>query len=388
VHEFRKILLTSQPNQTEKATDLALDLLSMKALYRLEDQQVLVQPFAGNRLQEIKRLYAAGVSNVSTRDRLEWKQVLTQKGSLHSGISSKIAPTNLSTHAQLLQRQQQQALDTILQPKTTEMTTKATTTLQQRVEARAASARVSSDKEASSNHPKTDHVLRLADRLWSHACLVRRQQTRLQALSPRRQNSNNNSPVVLTVQDLVTSDLAPSNLVPALRVLQLRVPSWIVLSNNTTITKHSTLWIHDVEDDYARIRQELSKGGTSVISTTRKQGKQKVTPAKPAVTLTNTHYHVTTPQRPLAAILPKLTPQDSTSATPGATIKRKSEDSAQICEPTKRSKTGSQQLRINPHLILTDADYLGGEEIVINNTMASPRGLKQLFRQLNARQRI
>jgi hypothetical protein len=43
-------------------------------------------------------------------------------------------------------------------------------------------------------------------------------------------------------------------------------------------------------------------------------------------------------------------------------------------------------LRINHHLILTDADYDGGE--VITPSYTSPRGLKGMFTQLNAGQRI
>jgi hypothetical protein len=50
-------------------------------------------------------------------------------------------------------------------------------------------------------------------------------------------------------------------------------------------------------------------------------------------------------------------------------------------------------LRINPHLILTDADYSGGERLFKRKnshsvSSSSPRGLKSLFTQLNAGQRI
>jgi hypothetical protein len=57
------------------------------------------------------------------------------------------------------------------------------------------------------------------------------------------------------------------------------------------------------------------------------------------------------------------------------------------CEiPARKKVKGDNSLRINHNLILTDADYDGGE--VIAPSYTSPRGLKGLFTQLNAGQRI
>ena len=80
---------------------------------------------------------------------------------------------------------------------------------------------------------------------------------------------------------------------------------------------------------------------------------------------------------------PASKPRDSAPASP--TKKRVLGD---ITPPSPSSPTSKKRrgLRTNPNFILCDADYDGGT--IIEPSFDSPRGLKRLFNQMNAGQRI
>ena len=80
-------------------------------------------------------------------------------------------------------------------------------------------------------------------------------------------------------------------------------------------------------------------------------------------------------------------PPRKDSSSPQENKKIRTEMGSIGTRSTPPSSPPKKRLRVNPHLILSDADHQGGD-IILPSQHDSPRGLKNLFRQLNSGNRI
>lgn len=272
---------------------------------------------------------------------------------------------------------------------------KACETVEDRVRAKheARRRREESQPQAAQSGASVDETwrLRVADLLWTRSRQVMHRHKRFASPRGSSQRQNNKpSPCSFVLSDAVTllteqtistgSKLKRRQLVQLLQELCRDVPEWIRRSasqpDNPTWQPNDTLWIQPL--DYQVVRARL--GGKPVVPV-------EAAPAIVKKRLRPTHTLVQAATRELSKEIA------------GAALPQE-EETALSSDPTsppraKKLRTESMRpvvhmrrpLRVNPHLVLTDADYQGGERM-IPSRRDSPRGLKNLFHQLNAGQRI
>jgi hypothetical protein len=261
--------------------------------------------------------------------------------------------------------------------------------LEERVRARAA-AREVREQDATDSTVSVDAsaLLRLADALWSHSAHIFRRQSQVQATSPARRGSTASKACVMTLKDIVTNfggSFAPSQqstthvariekatrkqIVEAVQELNRLAPEWITFSDKE-LTKSTTVWVNTI--DYQAIRTKLGAPATPAQLQTPVNGKRPSVTEKPVVT----HSHVKPNVVEVATKRQRI-------ELKGAGAKRPATPFAPVSSPPRKKSKG---LRVNPYLILTDADYDGG--MVIQPSDESPRGLKRMFTQMNAGKRI
>ena len=432
----------SKDQQLSRDEALLLDLLSCTSptLYKFEQEnnndkwRLHIVEFKGNRIQELRKLVAA-TTTVQQQQQLDEKrntirlqlqqykqqqqQQQQEKKQLQNNKKYPVAPHKIQFSMETL-------LPAPAVKKTAAATTKAatttaaaatttTTTLEERVAARA-QAKVSLQQEISHQSSSADIIarLRLADALWSHSRHILLRQSRFLKRSPM-------PPCVMTMKDIVNLVKGSrKQVVEAMKDLQQCVPEWIVFSP-TNVTKQTTVWIHPLVEQYQQIRT-TKLGGTAVqnnsTTTTTTTGntlkrkattavavqnpttgslKRKAAPSNTTATTTIDRQQAIPSDVSARALATK---KDTTTTTSGGTNdsstripvvtgkKRSSAVDDDDILPVRKKKRSHAVLRINHHLILTDADYDGGEVIALTSTMSSPRGLKGMFSQMNAGRRI
>lgn len=144
-----------------------------------------------------------------------------------------------------------------------------------------------------------------------------------------------------------------------------------------TLLKPTTLEFPPTTPPKHRRRLDDNSAVLSTPPSSRKEKENQSTPRRSQINLRPRDQLNTTQQHP-------STPP--TNKRKNAGLKRKASLPATSSSPSKK-KIKNPLLRINHHLIHTDADYDGGEVLPIDG-ISSPRGLKRLFTQMNAGQRI
>ena len=250
------------------------------------------------------------------------------------------------------------------------------------------------------------------------------------------------------IQFLRQSSSIPFNkrkIAEGIQELHRIVPEWIVLSNPASLSPDTTVWLNPAE--YKTIRYRLTgeeppsppkkkafldvnhhpnsssktttttlrAGGTATCkaATVAAAGSSSNGPLNKLVTkiqqqgvgLPMTKMTTRRRQTPAVSMSPSCPAKlsgtkrackelNATTTTTTTTTSSSSTPST-ASTPVTRSNTTStppvtkrrKGLRVNPNLILTDADYEGGE-VIRPTSFDSPRGLKSLFAQMQAGRRI
>jgi hypothetical protein len=293
-------------------------------------------------------------------------------------------------------------------------------------------------KAANPTNTQTDRtwLVRLADSLWFHSSHIMKRQDHFKSPQDKKKGSS----CVLTLKDIVevlsrpaatTSSRVPMHvnksekltkreIVTAVQELRDLVPDWIhfVDTNDSSgrLSKDTTVWLKPV--DYQGVRARLTgqpeKGTAGALSILKrppslsgarpKPGRGPLvqpprpfnnkrslfaTPAEGTSSRVVTEEHNLDPStlHPLAKKTRIEIPSNKVLAASVAVagVKRSAPDVPDT--PPVPAAKKSRRLRINPNLILTDADYTGGE-IIQASPFDSPRGLKILFSQMNSGKRI
>lgn len=326
--------------------------------------------FTGNRLVELQRLLSEPQMLITKYDQC-LKQVLGHRASINYPL-----PMITSTEEKPVQHEKLSMMPQL----------RPDMSLEERVRARAAAREERQLDASASTSSSVDQsaMLRLADALWSHSRHILLRQSQIQAMSPVRRGNTAPKACVMTVKDIVTtfaSSFAPSQestthvsrtekatrkqIIEAVQELHRLAPDWISCSD-TELTKSTTIWIKPV--NYQTIRAKLG-APTKVPDQlqTPVPCKRSLDVDKAVVT------HSAGPKRASSPILPAK--------------RQRLEVKAPLLSPVDSSPASRHTvLRINPNLILTDADYDGG--MVIQPSEESPRGLKRMFTHMNAGRRI
>ena len=240
-------------------------------------------------------------------------------------------------------------------------------------------------------------LLRLADALWSYSRHILLRQTQIQATSPTRNKISATKACVMTMKDIVNnfagsfapSQASTSNLikgekatkkqvVDAIRELHQLAPDWIFYSDHE-LTKSTTVWIKQIE--YQAIRTKLGAPKTSPTQLHSPVTVQQSLPTdKPLVTQSDQSLKSNMPPRRLLSL------DAGPAKRQRIDLKSSPQHSPSPKLPLPPPCIPCDSLRINPNLILTGADYVGG--IIIQPSDETPRGLKRLFTQMNAGRRI
>lgn len=303
-------------------------------------------------------------------------------------------------------------------------------TIEERVRARAnAKRKVQQEEENSrttvSNEGDRSWLVRLADALWTHASSILQRKARFQ--SPRESIATPTATPAhccLTLKDVIsflrkTMPLNKRKLAEGIQELHRIVPEWIFLSDPTSLSPDTTVWLNPAE--YKTIRHRLTGEEPplpppkkkalldvktrSKVLTTKSATKEALPVASPFMKNSGA-VQAADAKGPLNSLLSKIQP-GATPPPAATTMRRRRRPPAVSMSPSftgkpwsgvKRSPTETvaspvtkkrKGLRINPNLILTDADYQGGEVLGRRNSLEeSPRGLKRLFDQMKAGRRI
>jgi hypothetical protein len=316
----------------------------------------------------------------------------------------------------------------------------------EQLEAKATSASVSGGGTGPNTNTQTDRtwLVRLADSLWFHSSHIMKRQDHFTSAQDKKKGSS----CVLTLKDIVqvlsrpaatTSSRVPTHvnksekrtkreIVQAVVELRDLVPDWIHFSDDTEnnanakgrLSKDTTVWLKPV--DYQGVRARLTgrpeKAGTGTAGLPIFKRPPSLTGARPQP---GSNRSLAQP-RPLNK-RPFATPAEGTFLRGSIVTQEKTEESLDdrsalhplakktrvevprekvpaisVVAGVKRSAPDGPStpvvpnkkprgLRINPNLILTDADYTGGE-VIQPTPFDSPRGLKILFSQMNSGKRI
>jgi hypothetical protein len=363
-------------HRLDKGERLLVDLLcaTSPTLYKWKENEgtVEVVSFDGNRLSELQKQLKEPEILVSKYEQC-LMQVLNFRKSTHESV--EVPPAEVSS----VRNDQKSAVPLLC----TGMS------LEERVRARAA-AREVRQQNAMDSTVSVDAaaLLRLADAIWSHSAHIFRRQSQVHATSPARRGSTASKACVMTMKDIVTNfgaSFAPSQqstshvariekatrkqIVEAVQELHRLAPEWITFSDKE-LTKSTTVWVNTIE--YKDIRIKLGAPATRAQLRTPIHGNRPSVTERPVVT----HSHVKPNIEEVATKRRRIDLQ-------AAGAKRPAQPFAPVSSPPPRKAIG---LRVNPFLILTDADYDGG--MVIQPSDESPRGLKRMFTQMNAGKRI
>jgi hypothetical protein len=281
-------------------------------------------------------------------------------------------------------------------------------------------------------------LVRLADSLWFHSSHIMKRQDHFQSSKDKKKGSS----CVLTLKDVLevlsrpaatTSSRVPMHvnksekltkreIVKAVQELRVLVPDWIHFvdteNDKGSLSKDTTVWLKPV--DYQSVRARLTghpgKGAAAGANT----ASQPILKRPPSLSGARPQPGKSIVQpRPLNK-RPFATPVEGGASLRGSIVaEEKTEESldrstkkTRVEVPRRENKVlidsfvagmkrsapdvpstppvankKSRGLRINPNLILTDADYTGGE-IIQPTPFDSPRGLKILFSQMNSGKRI
>ena len=286
-------------------------------------------------------------------------------------------------------------------------------TVEDRVKAKA-EARVQREQQEENNRNTTtaDDAwrLRLADILWSHARQVWHRHD--QFARNNNNNNNNTSPCSFVLQDVVKllteqsaaagTKVKRQQVLEWLRTVCDRVPTWLrrtaAQPDRDGWQPSDTLWLYPV--DYQEVRARLLGKAVPVTNgSIRASGERKVESdldkvvdakdgAKVEIkqaTKPTINSSLNFKKRPLAALLSVVKGEKTKKGELVAPKTTQNEPEEQPSTP-KKMRLGPR-LRINPNLILTDADHQGGERI-FPSRHDSPRGLRNLFLQMNSGKRI
>ena len=373
------------PHNLSLPERLLCDLVSVASpsLYNLveKDGMLCLQSvdFHGNRMEELRRLLSGTEMQVTKRDAILVK-ILE-----HRSSQMKLAPQVTANTPKEVHAPDKIIVEPYIRPDMT---------LEDRVRARA-EAKQQRNTSAESKTSDRTSLLRLADAMWSHSRHIFRKQARASGTNAKR--------ICMTLQDVVSlfagSLLVPgtqqvhrekasrAELLQALRDLAALVPEWLSFSSPDLSTR-MTVWLVPTAD-YASIRIKLGAPNNSCtkklieISHSDKRNMESSYTAKrpmePTFTKTQEPARILS-QSPSKSTLKSPTKKQRTGMA--ASLKRPPSDT--LVSPKTKRKRG---LRINKHLILTEADYDGGM-ILEPSLFESPRGLKRLFSQMNSGQRI
>jgi hypothetical protein len=363
------------PNNLSMPERLLCDLVSAASpsLYNLVQNDggwcLEIVDFQGNRIEELRRLLLQTELQVAKRD------AILNKILQHQSLQKKVAPQQVTVNPKGKEAPQKIIVEPYIRPDMS---------LEDRVRARA-EATQQRNISTTSTTPNHSSLLRLADAMWSHSRHILRKQAQVSVKTATR--------ICMTVQDVVRlfagsllergaqqvhrEKASRAELLQALRDLQKLVPQWISFSS-PDLSKHTTMWLVPTVD-YKSIRTKL---GAPIKSSTKRpieasnKAKQPIHQSAGA-----------TPEEP-----PRVSISPSKSAVESPSKKQRTETTASLKRPpsdtlvTPKPKR-KRGLRINKHLILTDADYDGG--MVVETTIdESPRGLKRLFSRMNSGKRI
>lgn len=250
--------------------------------------------------------------------------------------------------------------------------------------------------------------LRVADIVWTHSRKVWHRHEKF--ASPSRKGKM--TPCSFVLMDVVnrvadqTADfgikLKRRQVVELLQEICREVPEWIRRSSTKDDDKCSnwgrndTLWIQPL--DYKVVRQRLlgessevapPLAPTSILGTSSKESKvaRSFLSAKKAnaVNIVETMMKKRPRKESHLDASPNTEFEDSQNSPHGKNVR--TDDLVSTSRQQKSPVTKKRRLRVNPHLIISDADHQGGERIVPSRN-DSPRGLKNLFHQLNSGRRI
>jgi hypothetical protein len=367
--------VVADPNSLSMPERFLCDLVSAASpsLYNLVQKDgvwcLKMVDFQGNRIDELRRLLLQTELQVSKRD------AILNKILQHKSLQKEVTPQQLSLNPKENEAPQKIIVEPYIRPDMT---------LEDRVRARA-EAKQQRNIITTSITPDHSSLLRLADAMWSHSRHILRKQAQVSVKTATR--------ICMTVQDVVhlfagsllergtqqvhREKASRLELLQALRDLQKLVPEWISFSS-PDLSRHTTMWLVPTVD-YKSIRTKL--GAPSSTSTKRfieanNSARQPIHQSAGA-----------TPEKPTRV---SISPSTSTAESPSkkqrtdTTVSLKRPPSDTLVTPKPKRKRG---LRINKHLILTDADYDGG--MIMEPTMdESPRGLKRLFSRMNSGKRI
>ena len=369
------------PDNLSSPERLLCDLIcaaspSLYDLVQNEDNEWCLKmvDFQGNRIQELRRVLWKTQLQVSKRDRV--LQTIRDHRSSQTPPSAALKSESdfVKSSPQgdtSVDKTQKVILEPYIRPDMT---------LEDRVRARA-EAREERDAASKAPAAKQDFssLLRLADAMWSHSRHILRRQSQVARMPA--------SPLCITVQDVVrlfAGSLRPpqrekatrTEMLQALRDLERLVPEWISFSTQD-LNKHTTVWLLPTAD-YASVRTKLGalSNKRPMESKASATSKELVTTPR-MVSISPDKKHVP----PSDSSLPVTKKQRTVDAKEQSSLKR---PAPELSSPRPKKKKG---LRINKHLILTDADYEGGT-ILQPGIDESPRGLKRLFIQMNSGQRI
>eukprot|EP00977_Amphora_coffeiformis_P023482 scaffold13461_cov166-Amphora_coffeaeformis.AAC.4 len=245
--------------------------------------------------------------------------------------------------------------------------------------------------------------LRVGDILWHQSRQVLHRHEKF--ASPKRKRSSSSCSFILgDVVQLITEQsgvtgtkLTRRQIVELLQDLCREVPEWIRRSAakqdaSKDWDRNDTLWIHPIDYQEVRLRL-LGKVSTSCVAkgplkllgsltTSTKVEEANIASEMLAKKRTRPDTILPNAKRELWKDAPRKDP-----SSPPENKKIRKDMGPIGTRSTSPASPPKKRLRVNPHLILSDADHQGGD-IIVPSQHDSPRGLKNLFRQLNSGKRI
>lgn len=244
-------------------------------------------------------------------------------------------------------------------------------TVEERVRARAllkeeVEQQYKSEEKGNESKEKEKWCVRIADILQTYASSTVRRQAKFH---PTQKCCMTLMDALVRVQGQVS--LTKRQIVDYMLEIAAILPEWLVMdvTSSEKVSKTASVWL--TPSLYPSVRHKLTNDAAP----------QKPLFTKPQAPLTATKSVLETPQNESPSETVARKPLETTTAA--AATKRASPELTDS-GPHKKQRT---ELRINPNLIWTDADYDGGEAIPLT-FFDSPRGLKRLFDQMNAGRRI
>jgi hypothetical protein len=372
-----KAILSSAVRGVEASSD-SLSAPQRSGKGRKRQYFVEQVPFSGNRMAEFRRLLQMCHSSAVVDD-----DVLRAIRK-HAASRVKSAPVPASTS---LAKDRQQAHQPLI---------RAGMTIDERVRAReetrlmrdadAASARAEA-MEAGETTMDRSWLLRLTDALWRHSADILARQSRFQ--SPQRKRKV--AFCTLTLKDAVSvlskalsrpgmpitgRKTSSRALVDAILELTKLVPSWIQIAgtgtHNGDVSKDATVWIYHTHYKEARA---IVSGKTAVATAPGKNGGTLLSGANHAFPMksddliaskrafgtpaeSTTHPYVVTADDESSGPFPPKKPRlagDPPAALPPSPSLLEKPPALSALTPAPKNR--ATLLRINPHLILSDADY-------------------------------